>query len=293
MIIAHSQFELLEKLITALDDERNDIYVHIDAKVSGFDFERFAGVAKHSRVVFTPERIDVTWGDYSQVRCEMLLLKTAIDGENAEKPYDYYHLLSGADLPIKSNDGIHAFFDENAGKEFIHHTSDTVNERDAARIRYYHFFRHRRNFFNKLLGQLLLIPQKTAQFSRLPSNDFTVRKGSNWFSITGDFAHYIVANSDRYDFMFRNSYCGDEVFVQTVAANSEYAGRLFMPQCNDDHFACARLIDWERGNPYIWRTEDFDLIKSSPCMFARKFDLSVDSNIVDLILDMTGKKANE
>jgi hypothetical protein len=93
--------------------------------------------------------------------------------------------------------------------------------------------------------------------------------------------------------MFRNSYCGDEVFVQTVAANSEYAGRLFMPQCNDDHFACARLIDWERGNPYIWRTEDFDLIKSSPCMFARKFDLSVDSNIVDLILDMTGKKANE
>lgn len=39
MIIAHRQFDLLAKLITALDDERNDIFVHIDAKVRDFDFE--------------------------------------------------------------------------------------------------------------------------------------------------------------------------------------------------------------------------------------------------------------
>ena len=32
MIIAHNQFELLERLIAALDDERNDIYIHIDKK---------------------------------------------------------------------------------------------------------------------------------------------------------------------------------------------------------------------------------------------------------------------
>ena len=41
MIIAHRQFDLLAKLITALDDERNDIFVHIDAKVRDFDFEKF------------------------------------------------------------------------------------------------------------------------------------------------------------------------------------------------------------------------------------------------------------
>lgn len=33
MIIAHNEFDLLEILVRLLDDPRNDIYVHIDAKV--------------------------------------------------------------------------------------------------------------------------------------------------------------------------------------------------------------------------------------------------------------------
>lgn len=32
LIAAHSQFELLKKLIVLLDDERNDIYIHVDQK---------------------------------------------------------------------------------------------------------------------------------------------------------------------------------------------------------------------------------------------------------------------
>lgn len=32
MIIAHNEFDLLEILVRLLDDPRNDIYVHIDAK---------------------------------------------------------------------------------------------------------------------------------------------------------------------------------------------------------------------------------------------------------------------
>lgn len=34
-------------------------------------------------------------------------------------PYAYYHLLSGQDLPIKSQDYIHQFFEEHQGKEFV------------------------------------------------------------------------------------------------------------------------------------------------------------------------------
>ena len=68
MIIAHRQFDLLAKLITALDDERNDIFVHIDAKVRDFDFEKFKVLPKRSRIYFTP-RSGVTWGDFSQVKC--------------------------------------------------------------------------------------------------------------------------------------------------------------------------------------------------------------------------------
>lgn len=33
LIIAHNEFDLLQKLISVLDDERNDIFIHIDKKV--------------------------------------------------------------------------------------------------------------------------------------------------------------------------------------------------------------------------------------------------------------------
>lgn len=285
MIIAHNQFELLEKLILSLDDVRNDIYIHIDAKAKDFDFEHFKSLTKHSKVVFTDERMNITWGDFSQVKCEMVLLKTAVSNDNPENQYTYYHLLSGADLPIKSNDEIHRFFDENSGKEFIHYTDRSNPALAENRLRYYHFFRSRRNLLCKILAQLALRVQKVFRVNRLKKSKIIPQKGCNWFSITGELAHYTVDNLAEYENLFKFSYCGDETFIQTVAENSPYKDNLFMPDCKNDHFACVRLIDWERGNPYIWRKEDYDIIKSSPCMFARKFDLSVDRKIIDELME--------
>ena len=50
------------------------------------------------------DRVPVNWGG-SQIRAELSLLKCAV-----KKKYDYYHLVSGADLPIKTQDEIHQFF---------------------------------------------------------------------------------------------------------------------------------------------------------------------------------------
>lgn len=284
MIIAHNQFELLEKLILSLDDERNDIYIHIDAKVKDFDFDHFSNITKHSAVRFTDERVNITWGDSSQVECEMILLKNAVNSENPQKPYSYYHLISGVDLPIKSNDEIHRFFSENYGKEFIHYSSNEVSASSVARIRYYHLFRKRRNIFNKILAQIALRIQMALGVNRLKNTDIKVQKGCNWFSISGDLAKYAVSKQDEYKKVFSHSYCCDEIFIQTIVQSSKFKSNLFMPNCNNDHFACARLIDWKRGNPYVWTMEDYDEIMSSPCMFARKFDYKNHPDIVDKIL---------
>lgn len=279
MIIAHTQFNLLELLIRKLDDKRNDIFIHIDFKVKDFDFDYFSSLAKFSRVIFTKKRLDITWGDYSQVECEMTLLETAAKNEDKSNPYSYYHLISGVDLPIKTNDEIHSFFNENNGKEFVHFTSSNGKDFES-RLRYYHFFRRRRNVFTKILAQISFRIQKALGVNRLKNKNIKVQKGCNWFSITGELARYIVDNLPQYKKIFNYSYCGDETFIQTIIVNSKFSENLFMPDCNNDHFACARLIDWERGNPYVWKMEDYDLIKSSACMFARKFDENVDKEIV-------------
>lgn len=46
LIMAHNQFHILEVLLNLIDDERNDIFLHIDKKVSNFDFDYFKTILK-------------------------------------------------------------------------------------------------------------------------------------------------------------------------------------------------------------------------------------------------------
>ena len=97
LIIAHNKFEQLKMLCEMLDFEQNDIYMHIDAHVTDFDADSFRPSLRHSKMKFA-ERTRVNWGGYSQIQAELNLLKAAA---NSREDYSYYHLLSGADLPLR------------------------------------------------------------------------------------------------------------------------------------------------------------------------------------------------
>lgn len=292
LIIAHNQFELLETIIKMLDDERNDIYIHIDEKVKDFDFAHFENIPVHSKLMFSP-RVRITWGDYSQVRSETVLLKTAFENQDSEQPYSYYHLISGVDLPIKTNNEIYSFFEQNYPAEFVHIASEAECKSAENRIKYYHLFRKKRNMLNKILAQAVLRLQKAVGVNRLRNTDISVKKGTNWFSITNEFAAYLLQREDFINKTFSNSYCCDEVFVQTLLYNSPFKENLFIKEQGNNQFACARLIDWQRGNPYVFTANDFDEIISSPAMFARKFDLNKDKAVIKKIKDYVKGKSNE
>lgn len=68
----------------------------------------------------------------------MNLLKYAC----SQNKYAYYHLISGVDLPIKSQNYIHSFFKKNAGKQFVvldEKANNTFSFVD--RINKYYFFK--------------------------------------------------------------------------------------------------------------------------------------------------------
>ena len=73
LIIAHHEFEILKKLVQAIDDERNDIYIHIDKKVKILPFVR----TSQSNLMVLTNRVDVRWCDLSQLRAEYALLEAA------------------------------------------------------------------------------------------------------------------------------------------------------------------------------------------------------------------------
>lgn len=103
LIIAHNEYPILEVLLSMLDDERNDIYLHIDKRAVAL-YQKIKGFKTRKAGFYLIEKsIKVYWGDISLVKAEYLLFETALKNGT----YVYYHLLSGTDLPIKSQDYIH------------------------------------------------------------------------------------------------------------------------------------------------------------------------------------------
>lgn len=284
MIIAHNQFDLLEKIVSCLDTPNNDIYIHIDSKVKEFDFERFSQLTKHSKVEFT-QRVSVSWGGYSQIESELILLKAAIKGK-----YDYYHLLSGVDLPVKSSEYINTFFEANSGKEFIHYClpeyCKTDNVKD--RVRYYYFLQDAIGRANGLMVFLTKVIRKIQQIigvNRLRKSDFELKCGANWFSITHELAEYVLAKESWIKKYCGNGFCVDEVFLQTLVWNSKFKERLYMPNDEGDYHSCLRYIDWTRGTPYVFQNEDYDELISSDYLFARKFDFQKDKTLCERVVN--------
>lgn len=272
LIMAHHQFDFLKELLAALDHERNDIYLHIDQKVSDFDFPAFSRVVQKSGLYFT-QRLKVHWGGYSQTACELTLLKTALPGR-----YAYYHLLSGSDFPLKPQEEIHRFFEEHAGQEFLHFDSPQVPPKVRERITLYHFFRESSCPLAEPTDMLLTRLQRLLGINRLKGEPVTLQKGANWFSITHAFAAYVLSKEDWIRRHFRHSVCADELLLQTLAASSPFMERIFDPFGDKRSLGNLRYIDWDRGNensPYTFQESDVELLRSLPHLFARKFDRNI------------------
>ena len=114
LIIAHGNIKILEMLLSAIDDDRNDIFVHVDKKAEGFPFAEIRDTVHRSKITFI-ERISVNWGGYSLAKVEFELLKEATKTEHA-----YYYLLSGVDFPLKSQDAIHCFLVRMQERSLLH-----------------------------------------------------------------------------------------------------------------------------------------------------------------------------
>lgn len=284
LITAHKETSVLQNLLMLIDAPCNDIYIHIDAKTKNFDFDRVKTFVQKSKLIFT-DRVKVYWGDYSQVKSELVLLKAAI-----ESGYDYYHLISGQDLPIKPISEINNFFENNRDKEFIslENNANSIKPNDQggvfslySRLSLYHFGIKgwRKNKFLKGLEYVSILAQRKLKVDRIAELRVPVYYGSNWFSITHDCAKYVIEQEAYIEELFgKHTRCVDELFLQTVIMNSNLRDRVAGYN--------LRHIDFKRGRPYTWHEEDLSELLNSKDLFARKFDENVDEIIIDKLCKM-------
>lgn len=263
LIIAHNEFEVLKALIEAIDDVRNDIYIHVDKKV--VDLPNI--VCKHAKLYWAKRRIDARWGDYSLVETELLLFEEAVSHDS----YDYYHLISGVDFPIKSQDYIHQYCNMYQGKEFIGF-ADVKDDELVWRTQHYFLFPKHFKSRNILIRSIRKIAIKLQDFLGYKRTSHIICKGSQWCSLTHSFVEYLLTHKKLIYQLFHHTYCPDELFIQTLCWNSDFRNAVF--NMEDEFEGCKRYIKWGNGELLSITLDDIKDIKNSSRWFARKFSIS-------------------
>lgn len=270
LIMAHHRPDLLQLLIDALDDRRNDIFIHIDKK-SRMQPEQFQ--TNKASLIFI-NRINVQWAGYSQVECEFRLLEAAVSSGN----HSYYHMMTGVSYPLWNQDVLHNFFEENSGFEYI----GFDNAMDYSdRARYYYLFSEYgklKGVRGRLIGYIrntVVRIQKILKINRLKNTDFTIKKGCAYWSVTSQFAKYLLNQEEVVKELLNKTIWCDEVFVQTIVFNSIFRDKIL--DLKNEFDGAMRELAWpsnvQGSHPgRNFSMNDVEYLLNSKRLFALKFE---------------------
>lgn len=266
LIIAHNEFDVLQRLVSELDDERSDFFLHIDAKVKTLP----KIVVEKGRLFVLENRVDVRWGSVSQIETELVLLEAAL----AQGPYSHYHILSGTHLPLKEVSELFRLYDAHPQEEVVRCWAP--NERDMDfKIHRYHFplraYKSGSAFRRTLCQrswQAVLKVQKILGIRHLTDQRFY--KTDNWLSLTEEASRYLVGHRRDILKKYRWSFCGDEYFAVSELKRSGVPFQFF---------DCQNLLHvvFHGDTPCTYLFSDIPALKESGCLWARKFTSVHDS----------------
>ena len=279
-IMAHDHFDLCESLIRLVEHPRAFVVLHLNVDNGAEVIEKHPLLGS-ARLI---PRTEVHWGQYDLLKVQLNLLHAAV-----EEGCDYVHLISGKDLPLRPVDEIMDYVDARDGTEFL-----AINPpKRAAEIKP----RVSRYWSERLLdGKVTAGPRGVAMRAAQQASvsvqgrlgvDRTRRwgreaqTGAAWFSVTSQLARHFVNRIDWANHHLRKTFVPEEFFWATMACDSPR--REYLEPESPPYYANLRHIRWpegERGHPHTWRMADLPELAASPNMFARKFDPSVDAEVV-------------
>jgi core-2/I-Branching enzyme len=290
IITAHKNPDQMARLIERLNTEGATFFVHIDKGADAQIYGRMAGSVRHLPNVHFMRR---------RFKCHYMTLFSAVQavvqgiGEILDKKvtFDYLVYVTGQDYPIKTNAQIKSFLEDAAGKSYMasmplpfegrHPTGGRIVQ-NAARIEHWHFHLFNRYVRVPFRGGALwarvlnrLLPTKRT----FPAG-FKPYGGWAYWCLSRPHVEYVYSFAKlnpAFIRFFRFVKSADEVIFQTMLLNSPFKDEIV----NDD----LRYVDWSSDDchPQVLRKDDIGKLAGSNRLFARKFDVVVDAEILDLI----------
>ena len=291
LITAYRSFDHLIELISFFDDDFY-IYIHIDKK-NRPQKTLINTIRSLKNVVFISSKYKIYWGGLNHLKCYLLLSEEAL-----KKPdIVYFHLISGQDFPIKSLSHFKNIIKEDNLKDYMEFfklpTPVWKNQNGGLdRIEYYNLFDviNAKKYIKWLW--LLVRIQKRIRFSRPVSTSIgELYGGFTWWSLTRNTLQFVIDYTKEKPYFInrmKHTFCPEEMYFQTVIMNSEYAKNVV----NDN----LRYIDWNpdrtgkyETSPAVLDITDFEKVKNSNKLFARKFDSPISDKLKEALQNTHNK----
>lgn len=267
IIIAHKNPQQLLRLVNTFDGKLFHNFVHIDGRRS---LKEFKDVVEHPNVTVLPNRLKLVWAGYGFVQVALDAFQLIKSGR---EKFFYVSLMSGQDYPVKPTEDFYNFLKSSYGKEFFEIV--TMDEWPQAYHRYQRFHliewtirgRYRlEDFINVFIPQRKFFP------------GFTPYGKSAWFTATDKFAEYaldFVNKNPKFIRWIKTVWSPDEFIFNTLVMNSHFRSNVYPGN--------LRYIDWseKKVNPKLFRSDDLNALLDNDCFLARKFDDTIDSDILD------------
>jgi hypothetical protein len=256
-------------------------YVHVDTR-SKMDTSRLGDIEN----VHVFQRHAVKWGSINHLHSILLLSKEAL----SDPMNQYFHLITGQDFPVKSAD--HILHELDTSNDYLEHfrlPSEYWQDNGGMdRLEYYNPYEvfDYRTLTGKIIIKLLVMAQKILKIKRRdPRNIFPLLfGGSSYWSLSRRSVQYVIdftntnpAAIERLKYTF----CSEEIYFQTVLLNSSLSSNIV----NDN----LRYIDWSphrSGNPAFLDDSDYEKVRASNKIFARKFHETTSERLRKLLIEV-------
>jgi hypothetical protein len=275
LIMAYKLPQQVVRLVRTLADDGVTFFVHVDRKTHKNVYDEIVtGLREVPRVEWLTRR-RCYWSGFGVVAAMLEAIKRiSLDPEG----FDYAMLLTADSYPLRSNREIKDYLRRLEGRSCIEHAplpAAGLAGGGLDRIERWHWpvkvFGRRLSFPNRYLN----LPIKR----RFPAGYQPFAGSAGWCLSGACVAHvaaFTAANPRLVQF-FKRVFAPDESLFQTILLNSPFAEKLV----NDDLW----YVDWSGPfpPPRILTTAEFDALMASADLFARKFDITRDAEILDLI----------
>jgi hypothetical protein len=274
IVSAYKLPDQLARLVMSLDTPDSHFFIHVDRKADDRVYRQMVSSLADVPTAHLLQRHRSDYGGFGHVRAT---LKGVSEIIRRRLEFDYAILLTGQDYPIRSNAEIRRFLASQAGKSFMEHFPLPARYWQGGgldRIESWHVrFRGRR---------LRLRPCPRLRLARRFPPALRPFGGSAYWCLSRacvEYVHEFVRAHSSYIRFFRFVDVPDELFFQTILLNSPLGATIV----NDD----LRYVEWPTqaaaGGPAILGKDDFERIVQSSKLFARKFDVTLDAEILDLV----------